>query len=659
MWVSSREIERLDKIAVEAKKSFPTVSVLMPTFRHASFIRRAIESLCAQTFSDWELVIVDDGSPDNTSEIVKPYLEKDARFRYFRLPRNQGLGAALNYATAQARGQFLAYLPSDDIYYPEHLEQLVQILKTQPQTYLAYGGVRWNYQNYGPTLRGEEWVGKEAEFLANPPLPTKEAVLPNGNLLAMVQVMHRREYEDRVRWIPRSEKVTDCLEPEFWRGLAALGAKFNYAGAVSCEWLDHPDQHHKLIARKGGGLSRYRHYYGIGQDEWLNWQPSRGWALDERARYERFRVKRDLPEAGGLKILLVGELGFNPERIMALEERGHKLYGLWTPYPEVWDTIGPLAYGNVEDIPYQDNDWKAQIKAIQPDVIYALLNWQALPLIYEVHQAKLNIPFVFHFKEGPFITQELGTWSATSRILQESEGQIFINQESFEWFQTGLDGGLNPDSVFILDGDLPKLDWFSENWKPKLSAQDGEIHTVCTGRPLGLDPFEAVAEAGIHVHFYGEFFQLNFPNWTRKGLATGYMHIHPAVEPFDWVRELSQYDAAWFHLFDSYNKGDLRRAHWDDLNLPARLGTYAAAGLPWILKDNRHSRVAVQRIAQDYDVGVYFSDFEDLAAQLRDYPRLEELNQNMRKARADFAFDTHADNLINFFRRAIVRHRVK
>jgi hypothetical protein len=155
------------------------------------------------------------------------------------------------------------------------------------------------------------------------------------------------------------------------------------------------------------------------------------------------------------------------------------------------------------------------------------------------------------------------------------------------------------------------------------------------------------------VHFYGEFFQTNFPNWTRKGLATGYMHLHPAVEPFDWVRELSQYDAAWFHIFESYNKGDLRRAHWDDLNLPARLGTYALAGLPWILKDNRHSRVAMQSLAVQYDVGIFFKDFTELATQLRDKERLVQLTANMRSTRSHFAFDTHVDALIEFFRRII------
>ena len=629
----------------------PRVSVLMPTYRQAAFIRRALESLRAQTFADWELVVVDDGSPDETGAILAPYLS-DPRVRYHRLPRNEGLGAALDHATRLARGRYLAYLPSDDLYYPDHLARLVELLDCCPEIGLAYGGVRWGYERCGPTLRGAEAVGREVEVLANPPPVTRDAPLPSGNLLALVQVLHRRDWLEGggVRWATRAEEVSDRLEADFWRALLAAGARFAYAGAVTCEWVDHPDQRHKLIAGREGGLARYRAHCGVGRGEWLNWQPSRGPRVDERARYSRFAVERALPGPGGLTILLAGELGFNPERIVAFEERGHKLHGLWMPTPHAWDTTGPLPYGNVEDVPY-DRCWPERVRAIQPDVIYALLNWQALPLIEEVLDARLGIPLVFHFKEGPFLALERGEWPRLLRVLAESDGVVFIDEECREWFALATDGLVDPAATFVLDGDLPKRDWMTDEWSPKLSARDGAIHTVCPGRPLGLDPFDALAAAGIHVHFYGEHFHQDFPNWTRAGLATGYMHLHPTVEPQDWTRELSRYDAAWFHVYDSVNGGDLRRASWDDLNLPARLGTYAAAGLPWILKDNRHSRVAVQTLARRHDVGLFIADFADLARQLRDRPRLAALTANMRAARYHFAFDTHIDDLVAFFRR--------
>lgn len=624
---------------MDTSQPAPRVSVLMPTFKQASFIRRALESLHAQTFQDWELIVVDDGSPDTTGRVLERY-RADPRVRYRRLTHNNGLGAALNIATGMAHGGYLAYLPSDDLYYPDHLARLVELLDARPEIYLAYGGLRWGYKFSGETRDAQPAEGAQQ--------------LAAG--LALVQVMHRREREAEVRWPTRDEVVSDTLEPDFWNALLARGERFAYTGAITCEWVDHADQRHKNIRWPQGGLARYRGYYGVGRGQWLNWQPSRGVRVDERARYGRFAARRELPAPGALKILIVGELGFNPERMLAFEERGHKLYGLWIARPEPWDAAGPFPYGNIDDIPY-DRRWPERVREIRPDVIYALLNWQAVSLIHEVLDARLDIPLVFHFKEGPFICQERGLWPALVRILAESDGRIFISPENLEWFQLATDGMLDPGATLILDGDLPKADWLAGDWMPKLSAADGQIHTVCPGRPLGLDPFDAIAAAGIHVHFYGEHFHQYFPNWTRTGLATGFMHIHPTVEPADWVGELSRYDAAWFHVFDSFNGGDLRRAHWDDLNLPARLGTYAAAGLPWILKDNRDSRVAIQGLALRYDVGLLFGDFADLAAQLRDRDRLARLTANMRAARADFAFDTHVDRLIAFFRAAIERHR--
>lgn len=93
-------------------RAAPKVSVLMPTYQQAPFIRRALDSLLTQTLTEWEALIVDDGSRDDTADAVLPYLN-DARFRYARLRQNTGLGNALNEAIGQACAPLLAYLPSD------------------------------------------------------------------------------------------------------------------------------------------------------------------------------------------------------------------------------------------------------------------------------------------------------------------------------------------------------------------------------------------------------------------------------------------------------------------------------------------------------------------------------------------------------------------
>ena len=98
----------------------PQVSVLMPTFEHAHFIVRALDSLLAQSCVSWELAIVDDGSTDETATVVRPYLA-DPRIRYVRRDANRGLGFTLNEALEQTTAPLVAYLPADDVYYREHL----------------------------------------------------------------------------------------------------------------------------------------------------------------------------------------------------------------------------------------------------------------------------------------------------------------------------------------------------------------------------------------------------------------------------------------------------------------------------------------------------------------------------------------------------------
>jgi glycosyltransferase involved in cell wall biosynthesis len=122
----------------------PRVSVIMPTYAHAHFIRRAIASLSAQSFTNWELVIVDDAAPDDTADIIAPMLA-DPRFVYLRHPVNLGLGAALNIGLAGARGEYITYLPSDDVMYADHLATLVASLDSAPDAKLAYSGVRLHY----------------------------------------------------------------------------------------------------------------------------------------------------------------------------------------------------------------------------------------------------------------------------------------------------------------------------------------------------------------------------------------------------------------------------------------------------------------------------------------------------------------------------------
>lgn len=94
------------------KKKGPLVSVVIPTFNRGYIISRAIESVLNQSYTNWELIIVDDGSTDDTKDIIKSYL-KDKRVKYF-YQKNAGVSAARNLAIKKARGEYIAFLDSDD-----------------------------------------------------------------------------------------------------------------------------------------------------------------------------------------------------------------------------------------------------------------------------------------------------------------------------------------------------------------------------------------------------------------------------------------------------------------------------------------------------------------------------------------------------------------
>jgi len=102
----------------------PLVSIMMPAYNAGKYIGRAIESVLAQTYENWELIIIDDCSTDNTYEIAASY--KDPRIRILRQEQNMGVGSSRNDALSASRGQWVAVLDADDEWLPQRLERLIK-----------------------------------------------------------------------------------------------------------------------------------------------------------------------------------------------------------------------------------------------------------------------------------------------------------------------------------------------------------------------------------------------------------------------------------------------------------------------------------------------------------------------------------------------------
>ncbi len=302
-------------------------------------------------------------------------------------------------------------------------------------------------------------------------------------------------------------------------------------------------------------------------------------------------------------------------------------WGLWIDNPLGFNTVGPLPFGAIADLSAIDEVTTARV-----DVIYALLNWRAVPLAHALLEAKTGVPLVFHFKEAPQRSIARGEWPRLAEVVAGADAVILSSQAEREWFEAAMPGRLDPGRTLVLDGDLPKRDWLDGSPEPPLSAADGRPRTVLLGRPYGFD--EALSE-GL----------------AARGIELVVHARHSAVEPRDWVRVLSRYDAGWLHPVRAANSGDVRRATWDDLNLPARIPTMVAAGLPLILPRNPPGEVhAAQALAESLGAGLVYDDLDELAARLADRPALAALPAGAWAHREELTFDFHADRLLALLR---------
>lgn len=109
----------------------PSVSVVMPAYKAEHQISASINSVVAQSFTSWELIVVEDCSPDATAEVVKAWTERDPRIRLVRMSQNSGPSKARNKGIAQAKGRYIAFLDSDDLWLPEKLKMQIAAMEAQ------------------------------------------------------------------------------------------------------------------------------------------------------------------------------------------------------------------------------------------------------------------------------------------------------------------------------------------------------------------------------------------------------------------------------------------------------------------------------------------------------------------------------------------------
>ena len=117
----------------------PTVSVIMPTHNDVKYLTRAIDSVISQSFKDWELLVVDDGSTDDTPTVIAEYAKKDSRIRPFRIEKASGSPTKpRNIGIENATGRYIAFLDSDDLWLPTKLEHQMALFEKEDKAAIVF-----------------------------------------------------------------------------------------------------------------------------------------------------------------------------------------------------------------------------------------------------------------------------------------------------------------------------------------------------------------------------------------------------------------------------------------------------------------------------------------------------------------------------------------
>lgn len=213
----------------------PAVSILIPTFNYGNYIGETLSNILNQSFTDWECIILDDGSTDDTRAIVGRYCAEDSRIRY-EAQANRGLSAARNSALRFASGKFIQLLDSDDLLSHTKLERQVSFMEKYPEIGISYTDARYfRHGNPHESFRNFQYV-KDGEFELNndPWIPEVDwtdtcrlvAYLFTRNIAPVHSMLIRKDVFDSIGGF--DESFTLLEDWHFFSRAALRGVRFAY-----------------------------------------------------------------------------------------------------------------------------------------------------------------------------------------------------------------------------------------------------------------------------------------------------------------------------------------------------------------------------------------------------------------------------------------------
>lgn len=190
------------------------VSIITPNYNCAQYIVKTILSVQAQTYTNWELLIVDDCSSDNSCKIVAPYLESDKRIRFMSNEKNSGAAVSRNRALRAARGRWIAFLDSDDIWAPEKLERQIRFMQEHNLkfSYTEYSEMDSDGKETGTVVSGPKRISRVGMYAFC--WPGCLTVMYDANAIGLIQIEDIKKNNDYAMWLKVSKKADCFLLPE-------------------------------------------------------------------------------------------------------------------------------------------------------------------------------------------------------------------------------------------------------------------------------------------------------------------------------------------------------------------------------------------------------------------------------------------------------------
>lgn len=222
----------------------PQVSVIIPSYNRADMVLDAVRSVQAQTFSDWELIVVDDGSKDNTREVIGGLADERIRYIY---QENKGLPGARNTGIRHARGEWIAFLDSDDAYLPQKLAAQVAVMQARPELGLLAAGFIETDRDLRPLRELHPWEDQPTLTLLD--WVTACPICPGAPLVRKSWLEKAQLFDERMPFVE---------DWDLWLRLAYLGCPMDWLPQPVCYYRIHGgNMVRQAVLMKNGMLTMF------------------------------------------------------------------------------------------------------------------------------------------------------------------------------------------------------------------------------------------------------------------------------------------------------------------------------------------------------------------------------------------------------------------